>query len=84
VDVLVSALTSAEERELKLAEEATLAKGAGVRFVRLPADDFGVPRLGEACGPLVALSGDLAEGRTVAVHCRWALGGLPLSRRACT
>ncbi|MGH2609651.1 MAG: protein-tyrosine phosphatase family protein [Tepidiformaceae bacterium] len=78
VDVLVSALTPAEEMELGLAEEPMLAEAAGLRFVLLPTGDFGVPRLSEASGSLLELRDDLAAGQAVVAHCRMGVGRSPL------
>jgi hypothetical protein len=78
VDVLVSALTPPEEIELELADEKALARAAGLRFVRLPTADFGVPHLRAASAGLLALRNRLAEGATIAAHCRMGVGRSPL------
>jgi len=79
VDVLVSCLTTSEERELELSEEERAATASGMSFVRLPIEDRGVPTSRVAFDTVID---DLAQaqrtGRRVAIHCRQGLGRSPL------
>jgi protein-tyrosine phosphatase len=72
-DVLVCALTDAELAELGLATEAAAARRAGLAFVRVPIDDFGVPR--PALLPAITeLAGQFTTGARLVVHCRAGIG----------
>jgi protein-tyrosine phosphatase len=78
VDVLVSALTSVEERDLDLLQEERLAGEVGLRFVRLRTDDLAVPDFDTASAVLDELAAEVRVGRGVAVHCRMGVGRSPL------
>jgi protein-tyrosine phosphatase len=79
VDVLVSCLEPAEERELDLAGEAETAEQTGITFVPLPIPDMGRPgdrgSFDAAIGQLLVHRG---AGRRIAVHCRQGRGRSPL------
>jgi protein-tyrosine phosphatase len=72
-DALVCALTDAEQSKLGLTAEAEVARDAGLEFVHLPIDDFGVP-----CRSVVPAISQLASrftgGAALAVHCRAGIG----------
>jgi protein-tyrosine phosphatase len=74
VDRLVCLLTDSELIELDLVNEPTLAREAGLEFVRLPVSDLEVP----GAGPTAALAKDLAQSllgdRHVVIHCRAGIG----------
>lgn len=78
VDVVVSALTPHEERELGLDEEERLAKAAGLGLVRMPIPDFAVPELNQVAPIFAQLAGRLASGVTIVAHCRMGVGRSPL------
>jgi protein-tyrosine phosphatase len=75
VDLLISALTNAERAELDLADEEAIARVTGIEYLSFPIEDRGVPRSEAAVWELVErLRADLQAGRTVAIHCRSAIG----------
>jgi protein-tyrosine phosphatase len=75
LEVVVSLLEDAEVAELGLGQEAELCQRAGVRFLRFPIPDRGVPAslraLSELVGTLVA---ELRQERGVGIHCRIGVG----------
>ena|SRR5437879_1301071 len=75
IDVIVSTLTSAEIAELDLAQEAALCKANGIEYLALPIPDRGVPwSVRVTADVLSQLEGKLAEGKSVAIHCRQGIG----------
>lgn len=74
VRVLVSLLSDAENSELGLSAEAATAQAAGLVYYRLPTPDRHVP--GQAASLALAgkLRSHLAEGASVAIHCRNGIG----------
>lgn len=74
VDVLVCALTTTELAELDLDEEGQAADEAGLRFIRLPIADRGVPDHQTAKPTLEALAEQLLSGAHVVAHCRFGIG----------
>ena len=75
VDVLVSLLSTEEERDLELDNEAELSRAQGIRFVPFPVVDRGVPSsLPSTVELLKDLRDDLQAGKTVAIHCRQGIG----------
>ena len=75
VDVVVSALESDETLMLGLAEEGAACEEAGMVFHALPMPDWGVPRHPKPVITLAhKLGADLAEGRSVGIHCRAGIG----------
>ena len=75
VDVLVSALTQAETDELGLCAEAECCRRRGMEFLSFPIEDRSVPTSSSLFGDLLnSLNRSLAQGRTVAVHCRAGIG----------
>jgi len=75
VDLLVSALTDPELRELSLVGEADAVRAAGVDFIRCPIPDVSLP---PSLPGELALSARLTEqvlaGRFVVTHCRAGIG----------
>lgn len=72
-DVLVCALTDAEQTMLGLDTEAEAAREAGLEFLHLPIDDFGVP--GCALVPaIMQLALRFTCGAHLVVHCRGGIG----------
>jgi protein-tyrosine phosphatase len=75
VDVVVSALTEDEVRELELEGEEQAAQAAGVSFRSMPIPDRGVPSMEMGVATLLSqLAAAVHEGRHVAVHCRMGIG----------
>ena len=75
LDVVVSLLEDAEVAELGLADEARACERAGLRFIRFPVPDRGVPASESAATDLVvSLTEELRAGGGVGVHCRIGVG----------
>jgi protein-tyrosine phosphatase len=75
LDVVVSLLEEEEAAELDLAHEEQAATSAGIRFVRFPIADRGVPASRQAALALLKeIVEALGDGKNVAVHCRQGLG----------
>jgi protein-tyrosine phosphatase len=76
--VVVSLLTDAEERELKLGEEAKLCQKLELTFDRIPIPDLSVPSLDdETVTRLAKLRKLHAAGNSIVVHCRAGIGRAP-------
>ena len=75
VNSVLSLLTSEEERDLDLREEALEARKLGLEFSSFPIADRQVPRseakLGEA---LEKMNRALSSGKNIVVHCRQGVG----------
>jgi protein-tyrosine phosphatase len=74
VDVLVSALTDAELREVDLLAEPGEARAAGLEFVSVPIADRGVPDPAAVLPELRRLAGRVRDGAHVVTHCRIGIG----------
>ena len=75
VDTVLSLLTSDEEKDLGLSNEARLVKARGMRFVAFPIPDREVPDSDtKAATAMEKLEADLSSGRNVVVHCRQGIG----------
>lgn len=75
IDTAVSLLEDDEIAELGLSEEAAACVKAGLRFVRLPVPDRGVPASELAVSALIAiLIDELRQSRGIAIHCRIGVG----------
>jgi protein-tyrosine phosphatase len=75
IDAVVSLLTSAESKEMKLEQEASLSRNHGIRFLSLPIEDRGVPNsVSEAASVVANVKEMLQQGANVAVHCRQGIG----------
>ena len=75
VDTVLSLLTSEEERDLGVENEASEVKARGMQFVSLPIPDRQVPSSdAEVADVLEKLHADLSSGRNVVVHCRQGIG----------
>jgi protein-tyrosine phosphatase len=75
VDVLVSMLTTEEQKELGLEEEAELSEQAGLRFLRFPIPDRTTPEERRAFQSFLnRIQDEVADGKSVAVHCRASIG----------
>lgn len=75
VDVIVSLLTADEIADLSLAEEAALCRSNGIEFFSFPIPDRGVPSSKATVSELATRLGEqLANGKTIAIHCRQGVG----------
>ena len=75
VDVVVSALTTAENEELGLIEESQCCQSKGIAFLSFPIEDRSVPISFPEFSELISsVTGCLREGKAVAVHCRAGIG----------
>jgi len=75
VNVLVSALTRAEEDELGLLDECDVCRRLGVGHIGLPINDRDVPSTTEPAGSVIrALALKIESGASIAVHCRQGIG----------
>jgi len=75
LDVVVSLLEDTEVAELGLDAEPQMCESSGLRFVRFPLPDRGVPTSAQEVSELVsALSSELREGHGVGIHCRMGIG----------
>jgi protein-tyrosine phosphatase len=75
LDTVVSLLEDTEIGELGLGDESAMCARAGLRFVRFPLPDRGVPASEVAVSELVAsLVGELRAGHGVGIHCRIGVG----------
>ena len=73
--LLVSLLSSQDELNLGLSDEAARFRARGGRFVACPIDDFSVPDEVDSFVEVIdAIHADLAAGRSAAVHCRGGIG----------
>jgi protein-tyrosine phosphatase len=75
VNTVVSLLQQHEAEEFDLAEEGTAVEAAGMRFLRLPIADMGVPERSDQVEDLVAnIEALLKTGGCVVIHCRQGIG----------
>jgi protein-tyrosine phosphatase len=74
VGTVVSLLGEDEAGWLGLADEPGAAARAGIRFVRLPTSDLGVPGHADALRVARGVRDDLLAGGGVAIHCRAGIG----------
>ncbi|HVK18623.1 MAG TPA: hypothetical protein VM533_16945 [Fimbriiglobus sp.] len=74
VDVVLSMLTPDEVADLGLTAEADECRAQGIEFLTLPVPDRGVPAPKVAADMIARLVGLIADGKTVAVHCRQGIG----------
>jgi protein-tyrosine phosphatase len=75
VDIVVSLLTTQEEKELDLLEEAECCRQRGIYFLRLPIVDRSVPAFSQQTFDFSEwVYSKLTEGKHVVLHCRQGLG----------
>jgi protein-tyrosine phosphatase len=75
IDVVVSALTAAENQELELIEESRCCQSRGIEFLSFPIEDRSVPNSSAEFTELVnSVTDFLRKGKAVAVHCRAGIG----------
>lgn len=75
VDVIVSALTSAEENELGLADEGMICQTRRIEFFSFPIPDYGVPSSRLDFAYFAAqLSRTIKRQKSIVVHCKQGIG----------
>lgn len=75
VDVVASVLTSSEESELGLTEEAEIVKRTGLTYISFPIPDYSVPASKIPVQQLAAeLNNQLYRGACIGIHCRQGIG----------
>jgi protein-tyrosine phosphatase len=75
LDIVVSLLTSGEEAELALDDEAEIVKHNGLTFISFPIADYSVPSSHRLTQQLVSeLNDRLSHGACVGIHCRQGIG----------
>jgi len=75
IDVVVSLLEPGEVVELELDTEDDLCRERGIEFVSFPIPDRGVPASVPNTAELARrLAARIAEGHSVAIHCRAGIG----------
>jgi len=75
VDIDVSLLTSEENADLNLTQEAAWCESSGLPFLSFPIENRSVPAARRAAFDFVKkLDNALAEGKSVAIHCRQGIG----------
>lgn len=74
LDVVVSLLERGEVSELGLQREPELCQASGIEFISFPIPDRGVPEVREALQIASSTAAGIAEGRSIAVHCRAGIG----------
>ena len=75
VGTVLSLLTSDEERELGVANEASEAGALGINFLSFPIPDLQVPRSSTALTKMLEkIDHELTAGKNVVVHCRQGIG----------
>ena len=75
IEVLVSTLTPAEERELGLTDEAESCSTYNIEFIWLPIEDRSVPRFDvNFTSVLLHIRERMKAGKAVGIHCRACIG----------
>jgi len=75
VNVVVSLLTSGEESELGLINEAEIVKRNGLTYIGFPTADYSVPKSRSRTQQLASeLNDQLSRGVCVGIHCRQSVG----------
>jgi protein-tyrosine phosphatase len=75
ISSIVSLLTSEEENDLDLREEAREANAQGMKFISFSIPDRQVPRSeAKLAEVLESIGADLSAGKNVVVHCRQGVG----------
>jgi len=74
VDQVISLLEREEVSELGLRGEPEACRERGITFLSFPIPDRGVPDIREAQHLAETVARDIADGRSVAIHCRAGIG----------
>jgi protein-tyrosine phosphatase len=75
VDVIASALTEPESRELGLSEEAKCCSESAIEFLSFPIEDRSLPDSERTLDAFLdSLDERVEQGKSVAIHCRAGIG----------
>lgn len=74
LDRVISLLEPDEVSELGLQVEADLCRARGLGFLSFPIPDRGVPDVKAAREVADTVARDIADGRSIAIHCRAGIG----------
>ena len=75
IGAVVCLLEAAEIDELGLGDEAGLCRSHGIEYIGFPIKDRGLPRSAVEAGKLARqIASKVAEGASVAIHCRAGIG----------
>lgn len=74
IDHIISLLCQDEIEELGLHEERDACRDTGMRFTRFEIADRGLPDVSQLVPLAETLAGEIAEGASLAVHCRAGIG----------
>ncbi|MGH7125702.1 MAG: hypothetical protein ACREFI_15110 [Stellaceae bacterium] len=75
IDTMVCLLQDDERRELGLGREAEACRRAGLAFIDLPIDDFGVPASTARIMPVLQrVVAALRQGGSIGIHCNESVG----------
>jgi protein-tyrosine phosphatase len=74
LEIVVSLLEREEIFELGLQRESELCRARGIEFVSFPIPDRGVPETRQALEIANSIANDIANGRSIAIHCRAGIG----------
>ncbi len=75
IDAVVCLLEDGERRGLGLEREAEACREAGLTFIDLPIEDFGVPTSAARIMPVVQrIVAALRQGGSVGIHCNQSVG----------
>ncbi len=75
VDVIVSALTEAENQELGLSEEEKCCRESTIEFLSFPIEDRSLPDSEGSLDAFINLLDErLKQGKSIAIHCRAGIG----------
>jgi len=75
IDAVLSLLTPDEEKDMKLQDEAGLARSQGMEFDSFPIPDRQIPRSeAKLAEVLERVTHTLSGGKNVVVHCRQGIG----------
>lgn len=75
VNVIVSALTEAENQELGLSDEAKYCKESTIEFLSFPIEDRSLPDSEGSLDSFIdSLDEMLKQGKSIAIHCRAGIG----------
>jgi protein-tyrosine phosphatase len=74
LEMIVSLLDRDEVSELGLQREAEICRANGIEFVSFPIPDRGVPEIRPAKELAGSIARRVADGRSIAIHCRAGIG----------
>lgn len=75
IEVVVSALTPAEEEELGLTREAEFCSNFNIEFISLPIEDRSVPQFDVTfTDTLLQIRERMKAGKAIGIHCRACIG----------